>query len=143
MRRDQSDCIFMALCSLWWHIRLRTGSKPALTRKKIARLWLSEEEVSSYLLLRMLLVALAIKTYESSKRMPSSPFLEGNNVFVALPTGYGKSLYYGCLPVAFDSPRSEVKSIVIVISPLVALKDQVKNFQNYKKKHVHTIVFPW
>ena len=30
-----------------------------------------------YLLLRMLLVALAIETYESSKRTPSSPFWRG------------------------------------------------------------------
>ena len=58
-------------------------------------------------------------------------FLEGNDVFVALPTGYGESLCYGCLPAAFDSLRSEAKSIVIVISPLVALmKDQVKVFRS-------------
>ena len=58
-------------------------------------------------------------------------FLEGNDVSVSLPTGYGKSLCYGCLPVAFGSLRSDSKSIVIVISPLVALvKDQVKNFES-------------
>ena len=53
------------------------------------------------------------------------------DVFVALPTGYGKrSLCYGCLPGAFDRlRRSKAKSIVVVISPLVALmKDQVNNF---------------
>ena len=57
-------------------------------------------------------------------------FLEGNDVFMALPTGYGKSLCYGCLPGAFDRlRRSKAKSIVVVISPLVALmKDQVNNF---------------
>ena len=44
--------------------------------------------------------------------------------------GYGKSLCYGCLPGAFDRlRRSKAKSIVVVISPLVALmKDQVNNF---------------
>ena len=49
---------------------------------------------------------------------------------MALPTGYGKSLCYGCLPGAFDHlRRSKAKSIVVVISPLVALmKDQVNNF---------------
>ena len=49
---------------------------------------------------------------------------------MALPTGYGKSLCYGCLPGAFDRlRRSKAKSIVVVISPLVALmKDQVNNF---------------
>ena len=50
---------------------------------------------------------------------------------MALPTGYGKSLCYGCLPGAFDRlRRSKAKSIiVVVISPLVVLmKDQVNNF---------------
>ena len=49
---------------------------------------------------------------------------------MALPTRYGKSLCYGCLPGAFDRlRRSKAKSIVVVISPLVALmKDQVNNF---------------
>ena len=74
----------------------------------------------------MLLVALAIETYESRRH----PHLFGGERRVHLPTGYGKSLFYGCLPAAFDSLRSEAKSIVIVISSLVALmKDQVKNFQ--------------
>ena len=62
-------------------------------------------------------------------------FLEGNDVFVALPTGYGINLYYGCLSGAFDrlrrSSKLNNKSIVVVISPLVALmKDQVKTFQS-------------
>ena len=50
-------------------------------------------------------------------------------MFVALPTGYGKSLCYYCLPYVFDSVRKvENKSIVLVISPLVALmKDPVNH----------------
>ena len=51
-------------------------------------------------------------------------------VFVLLPTGYGKRLCYAALPAAFDSLRNTVctssKSIVLVVSPLIALmKDQV------------------
>ena len=48
-------------------------------------------------------------------------------MFVALPTGYGKSLCYCCLPSVFDRVRSvEEQSIVVVVCPLTALmKDQV------------------
>ena len=58
-------------------------------------------------------------------------FLQGNDVFVCLPTGSGKSLCYCLLPKVFDTLRSCVsaatKSIVVVISPLIALmKDQVR-----------------
>ena len=56
-----------------------------------------------------------------------SKFASGKDVFVALPTGYGKSLCYCCLPYVFDRLKSvEKQSIVVVVSPLVALmKDQV------------------
>ena len=57
-------------------------------------------------------------------------FVSGRDVFAALPTGYGKSLCYGCLPGVFDSIRACKGSIVIVISPLSALmKDQVETFR--------------
>ncbi len=54
-------------------------------------------------------------------------FVGGRDVFVSLPTGYGKSLCYILLPRIFDLLRGvEDKSVVIVVSPLVALmKDQV------------------
>ena len=54
-------------------------------------------------------------------------FIFGNDVFAVLPTGFGKSLCYSCLPGVFDilleNPRY---SIVVVVSPLTAIiKDQV------------------
>ena len=55
-------------------------------------------------------------------------FLGGRDVFVSLPTGYGKSLCYAALPAAFDSllKRRQATSIVVAVSPLIALmKDQV------------------
>lgn len=62
-------------------------------------------------------------------------FLRGQDVLGVLPTGYGKSLCYCCLPHAFDllsqkissHQRAAASSIVVIISPLIALvKDQVR-----------------
>ena len=59
-------------------------------------------------------------------------FLAGNDVFVTLPTGYGKSLCFFCLPLIFDSlhKRCTPWSVEIVISPLSALMhDQVRSLK--------------
>ena len=52
---------------------------------------------------------------------------KGRDVFVSLPTGYGKSLCYVLLPCVFDILRKvEKKSIALIVSSLVALmQDQV------------------
>ncbi len=56
-------------------------------------------------------------------------FLGGNDVFVSLPTGYGKSLCYGCLPRAFEILCNKSNCIAIIVSPLVAImQDQVSAF---------------
>ena len=34
-------------------------------------------------------------------------FVEGNDVFASLPTGYGKSLIYGLLPDVFNYVRDK------------------------------------
>ena len=54
-------------------------------------------------------------------------FTGGMDVFVSLPTGYGKSLCYSLLPLIYDKIRKvDRMSIVLVVSPLVALmQDQV------------------
>ena len=49
-------------------------------------------------------------------------FLEDKDVFVSLPTGYGKSLCFAALPYTFDQLRmTDRPSVVIVVSPLIAL----------------------
>ena len=56
---------------------------------------------------------------------------DGNDVFVWLPTGYGKSVCYECLPFLYDMKldrhlSESERSVVLVISPLVSLMvDQV------------------
>lgn len=58
-------------------------------------------------------------------------FMRGNDVFVALPTGYGKSVIFGILPTAYDlfCGHTESKSIAIIVSPLAALiKDMKEKF---------------
>lgn len=62
--------------------------------------------------------------------MVITEFVSGRDVFAALPTGYGKSLCYGCLPRVYDDLRSCSGSIAVVVSPLLALmKDQVESFK--------------
>ena len=54
-------------------------------------------------------------------------FLSGKDVFICLPTGSGKTLCFSLLPLAFDVLKGTKSSIVVIVSPLIALmKDQVR-----------------
>ena len=54
-------------------------------------------------------------------------FVSGRDVFISLPTGYGKSFCYGCLPCLRDK---KVTSVVVVVTPLVAImKEQAIDFE--------------
>lgn len=58
-------------------------------------------------------------------------FLQGKDVFVSLPTRYGKSLCYALLPSIFNTLKglTDKTSICLVVSPLIALmKDQASFF---------------
>ena len=65
------------------------------------------------------------KPKEGTERGDPTVFFSGKDVFVALPTGYGKSYCYALLPLAFDFLReTEHPSIAICVSPLTALMMQ-------------------
>ena len=65
-------------------------------------------------------------------------FIDGKDVFVCLPTGFGKSLCFITLPVIFDLIRAPCDpSIVVVISPLNSLmSDQVDSCKSRGLKAV-------
>ena len=46
--------------------------------------------------------ALGLCTRKAYQREAVTTFLSGQDVFVALPTGYGKSIIYGILPLIYD-----------------------------------------
>ena len=51
-------------------------------------------------------------------------FVASQDVFAVIPTGYGKSLCYACLPLLFDhlyQLEDSQRSIVIVVTPLIAI----------------------
>lgn len=57
-------------------------------------------------------------------------FISGSDVFVSLLTGSGKLLCYWVLPGAFDLLKQTDGSVVLVVSPLIALmKDQVERLK--------------
>ena len=72
---------------------------------------------------------LGYTTLKDKQKQVIVDFVSGRDVFAALPTGYGKSLCYGSLPGVFDKMQQTQGSIIIVVSPLLALmKDQVDSF---------------
>ncbi|XP_019854607.1 PREDICTED: uncharacterized protein LOC105313494 [Amphimedon queenslandica] len=75
---------------------------------------------------------------EEQKRAVVS-FVEGNDVFVTLPTGFGKSFCYFCLPLLFDILYNKTSwSVALVVSPLNALmSDQV---QLLKSKGISAVI---
>ena len=74
-----------------------------------------------------------IDTLFPEQELAIKTFVERDNVFINLPTGYGNSLIYQCIPLIVDilnrNPRG--RSVLVVISPLKALmEDQVEYLGN-------------
>ena len=66
-------------------------------------------------------------------------FVDGQDVFVGLPTGSGKSLCYCIIPAVFDYlSGGDSRSIVVVVSPLILLtKDQVQAMSEKEVRAVY------
>ena len=66
------------------------------------------------------------------QKLAVTSFVEGSDVFLSLPTGFGKSLCFAILPLVFDCLRNSQESIVLVVSPLLSIiEDQISI---YRKK---------
>lgn len=70
-----------------------------------------------------------ISRLNSFQMKPISEFSKGkSDIYVNLPTGYGKSLIYQALPSVFDTLTDSLGHVVVVVSPLVNLmRDQVQS----------------
>ena len=76
---------------------------------------------------------LSIKQLNGKQREAVMSFVEGKDVFVSLPTGFGKSICFQILPFVLDymnspSPVEEVvdKYITLIVEPTAAImRDQV------------------
>ena len=68
---------------------------------------------------------------KDEQRHSVKSFVEGNDVFVSLPTGYGKSLCFIMLPWVFDRLRGTCNtSIALCVSPLTSLMmDQCRKYR--------------
>ena len=76
--------------------------------------------------------------YKELRKHQKLAFLKGNDVFVSLPTGSSKSLCYWMLPAAFNALYDRDDSMVIAVSPLVALmKDQVQALTTKNVKAIY------
>jgi ATP-dependent DNA helicase RecQ len=73
---------------------------------------------------------LGIDDFHPQQRSALEAFLRGHDVFVNLPTGFGKSMIFQAAPFCWDFLRQATGSIAIVISPLTALmKDQIDSLK--------------
>ena len=69
--------------------------------------------------------------FETKQKEATIECVSRKDVFILLPTAYGKSVYYATIPLIFDQLRGNIGSVVVVVSPLIVLmKDQVESFKS-------------
>ena len=92
--------------------------------------WLPSQKKASVRLPTDSMSLVGVEKLKNEKSQAIRSFVSGRGVFVALPTGYGKSFCYALRPLVFVRLRAAThKSIVICVSPLTALvADQQEKF---------------
>ena len=73
------------------------------TQSKMSTMEIDREQFILRAALKM-----GIDVLKEKQKEAIGAFLEGNDVFLTVPTGYGKSLVYGIIPFAFDIMRGKV-----------------------------------
>ena len=69
--------------------------------------------------------------FKTKQKEATVEFVSRKVFFILLHSGYGESVYYATIPLIFDQLRGNIGSVVVVVSPLIALiKDQVENFKS-------------
>lgn len=77
--------------------------------------------------LQLILPSFGITALKKEQEQAIIAFVEDRDVFVCLPTGFGKSLCYFILPRLFNMLQHSTSKMAVVVSPLVALmSDQVE-----------------
>lgn len=79
--------------------------------------------------------SIGIRELKPEQREAIMAFAGGRDVFISLPTGYGKSICYGCLPALFTRLKGKAEDgtgqgcVAVVVTPLVSImKDQTREF---------------
>ena len=68
--------------------------------------------------------------------MVVSEFINRRDVFVVLPTGFGKTLCFTCLPIVDELYPNSKPSIILVVTPLIAIYAwYMCNLRNVRENH--------
>ena len=66
-------------------------------------------------------LSLGYSELRSQQKDAIKAFVAAHNVFVSLPTGFGKSLIYGCLPLLFHKLRCKLKPYQLLLLSVLSL----------------------
>ena len=86
-------------CAIWPH------KSTSVISGRFPRVYMADLEEALIATLR----SCGIEKLKEKQSEAVLAFVNGQDVFVSLPTGYGKSIIYGILPILFDNWKGMVK----------------------------------